>query len=158
MLDPKKMTIIIDSREQTPLNFDLEKHKFTTEIAGLSTGDYSVKGFEHLIAIERKSLPDLVACVTKERDRFLRELQRLKSYPTKALIVECDWSEIFGGEYRSKTKATSVVGSLSSWVANFGIPLITCKDRSQCAEIAAKIMYFGVVQRIKELKISGVDI
>ena len=47
--------IIIDTREQIPWEF----RDLPTEPGTLDTGDYSVSGLEHLIAVERKSLDDL---------------------------------------------------------------------------------------------------
>ena len=70
-LDPSNVIAIIDSREQKPL--DLEP--LTTITSTLVTGDYSVRGLEHVVAIERKSLDDLVGCVGRDRERFDREVQ-----------------------------------------------------------------------------------
>ena len=65
-------TIVIDTREQHPLTFNLP-----TEVGCLDTGDYSVKHLAHMIAVERKHLDDLLACCGRERARFKRELQLL---------------------------------------------------------------------------------
>ena len=65
---------IIDTREQLPLELPLRSITDT-----LPTGDYSVSGFEDLICVERKSLPDLIGCMTSGRTRFERELQRMKA-------------------------------------------------------------------------------
>lgn len=57
-LKPEQVTAIIDNREQLP--FDLSPLR--TEAGTLATGDYSLKGLERRIAIERKSLSDYVSC------------------------------------------------------------------------------------------------
>jgi hypothetical protein len=44
----------------------------------LQTSDCSVAGPEELFAVERKSVADLVACYVAERERFERELHRLR--------------------------------------------------------------------------------
>ncbi len=71
------MKILIDSREQNPFTFQ-GRHYGGVEIeaASLQTGDYSLAGLQDRIAIERKSLADLVACLGRERGRFERELTR----------------------------------------------------------------------------------
>ena len=46
--------IVIDTREKDPLAFA----NLSTDVATLDTGDYSIVGLTHLIAVERKSLPD----------------------------------------------------------------------------------------------------
>ncbi len=68
--------IAVDTREQDPLEFPT----FPTKVATLQSGDYSVQGGELHFAVERKSLPDLVTSLTRERDRFCRELHRLRGF------------------------------------------------------------------------------
>ena len=80
--------IIIDSREQHPFDF-----QGPTQIGTLATGDYSIVGLEHLLAVERKSLDDLLACIGHERDRFKRELQRLRAYRFRMLVIEATAQE-----------------------------------------------------------------
>lgn len=70
------MKIIIDTREQAPFAFRHERMDATTEPGTLAVGDYSLAGLEDRVAVERKSLPDLVMCLGRERERFERELAR----------------------------------------------------------------------------------
>ena len=77
------MKIIVDSREQLSYHFQ------TPSIRGtLATGDYSIAGLEDLIAIERKTLDDLIGCLCNGRERFERELYRGKSLDYFAVIIE----------------------------------------------------------------------
>ena len=69
MLKPEDITAIIDTREQQPLALELD-----TVPGTLATGDYSVHGLEDLLTVERKSLDDLLGCMTSGRPRFEREL------------------------------------------------------------------------------------
>ena len=92
------ITALVDTREQTPLDLP----GLRCEPGTLTTGDYSVRGLESVIAIERKSLPDLVACCGRERERFDREVKRLMAYPVRALVVEASWSDIEAGNWRGK--------------------------------------------------------
>src|SRR5688572_14128726 len=69
--------LVIDTREQTPLPFE----RLATERGTLHTGDYSFKGGEDVFAVERKTIPDLVACcIGENRERFCRELHRLRGF------------------------------------------------------------------------------
>jgi ERCC4-type nuclease len=70
-LKPESVVAIQDTREQTPLDLS----PLQVDVAGLSTGDYSVKGLEHLVSVERKSLGDFLGVCGGERERFERELQ-----------------------------------------------------------------------------------
>src|SRR4030081_926981 len=76
--------IVVDTREQEPLVFS----RLRSVSGTLITGDYSVKGLECLFAIERKSIGDLVACCMGEnRQRFERELHRLRGFRFARLLV-----------------------------------------------------------------------
>ena len=67
--------ILFDSREQ--LAYGFERYDCEVMQAALPVGDYSLPGFEDRIAIERKSLDDLIACLMgTNRDRFERELAK----------------------------------------------------------------------------------
>lgn len=64
------MKIVIDSREQCPFTFG--GYDCGVVRGALATGDYSLAHLEHQIAIERKSLDDLLGCLTSGRERFAR--------------------------------------------------------------------------------------
>ena len=71
------MRVIVDSREQAPFPFRGPRYEgVTVEMGALSVGDYSLAGLADRVAVERKSLPDLVMCLGRERERFERELAR----------------------------------------------------------------------------------
>jgi len=76
-------TLIVDTREQTPLVFT----HLPVIVSGLTTGDYSVQGLENDFAVERKSLPDLFGSLTNGRQRFLKELHRMNAYPFCRLLI-----------------------------------------------------------------------
>ena len=101
---PSSVIVIIDSREQLPLDLS----PLRTVQGTLATGDYSLLGLEHLICIERKSLDDLLGCVGRDRERFERELQRMMAYPVRVLLVEATWAEIELGQWRSKVTSSNI--------------------------------------------------
>ena len=91
-------TAAIDTREQAPLVFT----RLPAQRATLQSGDYSFLGGEDQFAIERKSVADLVACcIGDNRDRFYRELHRLRGVRFKRLLVVGTREEIETGQYRS---------------------------------------------------------
>ena len=108
---------VIDTREQRPLTLDMP-----CEVGTLDTGDYSILGLTDLIAVERKSLEDLIACMTSGRDRFERELRRLKAYPVRCVVVEANWYDLEQGNYRSKLNALAATHTVASWTARFCVP------------------------------------
>ena len=138
---------ICDTREQMALNLrPLQVVRGT-----LDTGDYSVRGLTHHIAIERKSLGDLLSCCGTERKRFEREVQRLLAYPCRALVVESTWQEIERGEWRSKVTAQSALGSLLGWVA-MGMPVVMAGDHQRAGRVVSRLLFIAARRRYRELR------
>lgn len=98
-------TIVYDTREQKPWLF-LSK-KWPLKRKHLKVGDYSVEGFEDVIAIEKKSgFQELFSNLTgKERPRFERMLKRLSAYPVKLIIVEDEITNLYSVWSAMKRKA-----------------------------------------------------
>lgn len=121
------MKIVIDSREQHPFSFE----GYPVEVANgtLTTGDYSVPGFEDRVAVERKSLGDLLGCLTHDRDRFIREMERLRGYESAVVVVEASFDDLAAGRYRSKMNPESAVQSVVSIIQAYRMPFSFCGDR-----------------------------
>lgn len=140
---PKPM-VLVDSREQQPLPL-LENHR--NWIAGerraaLKTGDYSIEGMETLLALERKSLPDLVNCTNVSRGRFIDGCARMAEFRWKAILIEASYEDLKRGwdadEIPSEVHPNAVCGLLDAIEARFGIPvLLTSRHRELAAERAA---------------------
>lgn len=113
------MLIVTDTREQCPLDFS--PYPCTVEVGTLPLGDYSVKDLEHLMAIERKSIPDLVASVTRERERFERELSRSRGHDLFAVVIEGSLEEVRQHLYRSKAKPHAVLQSMVAFQVRYGV-------------------------------------
>lgn len=115
----------------------------------LQTGDYSLVGLESHIAIERKSLDDLLGSLGTGRDRFERELERMRGLPCRYVIVEASWGDIEMGSYRSKMHPNAVMGSICAWMAR-GIPFLFAGRADRAGKIACRIMYRYAVDRARE--------
>jgi ERCC4-type nuclease len=139
-----KPIVIVDTRERQPLPL-MERH--ANWIAGerrtaLGTGDYSIEGMEHLLALERKSLADVVNCTVVHRRRFLAACHRLAEFTWKAILVEATFEDIKSGfpqlERDSGVHPNAVTGTLDAIEAKFGIPVIyTSTNRTLATERAA---------------------
>lgn len=145
-LTPADIVAVFDSREQLPYVLD----PIRSERGSLPTGDYSLKGFENYIAIERKSLPDIVSCCGYERERFEREMVRLKAYPVQALIIESTWEEVLAGGWKSKIHPNSVYGSLIGWLER-GINVVMAGSRERGQHITASLLFTCARRRWEEL-------
>lgn len=147
ILDHSKVVALVDTREQTPLDLS----PLSIESITLPTGDYSVKGLESIVAVERKSLDDLLGCIGRERERFDREVQRLLAYPVRVLVVESTWGEIDLGQWRSKITPEQVIGSLLAWEA-MGLSVHLAGDHRRAGKHVARLLYQVAKKRYRELR------
>ncbi len=148
-------TAIVDSREQTPLKLEYKPGEILRSERGtLYSGDYSVKGLEHHIAIERKSLDDLMGCIGTHRERFEREILRLRGYPVKAIVVESTWKVIENGKYRSRVSSSAAIGTLMGWIAQ-GIPITMAGNHERAGVFVARMLLISARRRMQELKALG---
>ena len=146
-ISPEQVTAIIDSREQNPLNLE----PLQVEIGTLATGDYSVKGLEHVVSIERKSMPDLIGCVGVNRERFDREVQRLLAYSVRCLVVEGMWSDLECGEWRSQVTPAAALGSVLGWVAS-GLPVIMAGNHNHAGRYVSRMLFIAARRRWREAR------
>lgn len=135
-------TILVDTREQTPWEFEGvyfhgEMRTFPTRRATLKSGDYTLEGLESFAAIERKSLADFLSSITRGRDRFKREMERLADFRSKAIIVEQPLDDAFNArEFGSLVNPDSIAGTIASWGARYGIQFLFCRNRASAQFVA----------------------
>lgn len=130
-------TVLIDTREQVPFEFA----NLPSEAATLTTGDYSIKGLDHLVAVERKHLGDFLGCVGASRDRFKRELQRMLSYRFRMLIIETDYATLARGDWESKVRPTAVLGSIAAWMAQYSLPVMLGRNHDEAGMFTERYLY-----------------
>lgn len=146
----EKIVAVIDTREQLP--HDLAPLAMVSDT--LKAGDYSVRGLENIVAIERKSLPDFLACVGVERTRFEACVQRLLAYPTRAIVIETSWECLEQGksythDWRSKIGAEAAMSSVLSWIAR-GVPVILAGDRRGATNCVRGLLVQAAQRRWRE--------
>lgn len=122
------LRIVTDTREQAPYMFAGYDAEVTRGV--LSAGDYSIAGFTDLVAVERKELSDLLGCLTHDRPRFIREMERLRGYHAAALLVESSFKTIQRGNYKSRMEPTAAVQSIFSIMANYRMPIFFAENRT----------------------------
>lgn len=125
------MKILVDTREQCPWEFDTE-----TVRKALSAGDYSLEGLENKVAIERKSLDDLVQTVIHQRERFHAELKKLQTMQYACVVVEGNFEDLFSGKYRSQAHPNSIFGSVLSIIVDCNVPVYFCSNRQIACHFA----------------------
>lgn len=129
---------LVDTREQDPLNLARFDNWIASEQrATLPVGDYSVAGMEHLLAMERKSLNDLVSTLMHNRERFFRMCEKLALYPYRCILVEASYEDVKSPySFTSDVKAhpNGVSGSLDAVEAKWNIPVIYTSQIKALAE------------------------
>ncbi len=127
------MRIVVDSREQ--LAFTFTGFGCEVEPGALAVGDYSLAGLTDKVAVERKSLADLVLCLGRERDRFQRELQRAAALQAFLVVVEAPWSDLASGNYRSQLNANSACQSVLAFSCRYRVGFMFAGDRTEAERI-----------------------
>lgn len=131
------MRLIVDSREQSPFSFKGPRYEdVTVEVGTLTVGDYSLAGLTDKVAVERKSLPDLVACLGRERERFERELQRGAALDAFAVVVEASWADLAGWKYRSKLQPHAACQSVLAFAGRYRLPFLFAGSRAAAEYVA----------------------
>ncbi len=126
---PTPFQVVIDTREQLPFTFlglraDADEQNRPLLVSSvrlaLPAGDYSVRGLETQVAIERKSLADLYGTIGQGRDRFEAELHRLETCQFAAVAIEASWPEIVAGPpAHSQLPPKTVFCSILAWDQRF---------------------------------------
>ena len=125
--------IIIDTREKTPLVFPDE---IPTKRDGLPTGDYSISGYRDRFTVERKSLQDLAFTLIYERARFERELERMRAFEFRRVLVVGTYADVAAGRYhytRSRINPRSIVASVAAFEVRYGVPFIFAANAIEAA-------------------------
>ena len=144
------MRIIVDSREQTPLDFG----RYDCEVvrSSLATGDYGIVGLETLAAVERKSEEDLLGCLTRERPRFERELARARGMELFAVVCETTWERLASGQYRSQMKPHACLQSLLAFQVRYDIPFLLVGSHAAAAYCVYHLLAKFVAEQETRLK------
>ena len=153
--EANNVVIIQDTREQTGWG-DLFDAPCITDT--LAVGDYSIAGLQHLVAVERKSLPDLLQSLTHERARFERELAKARAYQRFYVIIEASAPDILQGRYG---KFGANVNPKAIWesVATFSnryAPFVFGGDRLTSARLCESLLlkfareYYRTIERMEK--------
>ena len=116
-------TVVIDSREQLPYDFP------RAVVKGIPTGDYSILGYEHCVAIERKTLADAYASLGGGRKRFEREMQRLSRMDFAAVVIESTLEEFLKAPPFSRMNPKAAANSIVSWTVKYRVCVLFAGSR-----------------------------
>lgn len=138
-------TIIIDSREQKPWFFP----EYSVATEKLDTGDYSVKGLEDILCIERKrSISEIANNITEKR--FKDVLSRMSKYRFPFILLEFDLDDVFSFPIGSdipkriwskiRIKPQFILKNLIEMSLIYNINVVYCGNKSNAENYAINIM------------------
>jgi len=135
---PAPITVIADTREQRVWSFD--PTRFVVERGTLQTGDYTVRGLESRLRIERKGLGDFVQTVISDWIRFRKELYRLAFFDVALIVVEADLSDVFAKRYESDATPESVIGRANGIFLDHGVQVAWWGSRTRCVSMVENFL------------------
>ena len=158
------MVILIDTREKVidHIVSSFEKNNVAYKKKSLDYGDYSFAlpkndklsiprdmYFNKKVCIERKaSLEEISGNLTKERDRFEKELSL--SPKEKVLLIEnANYSDIADGNYGTQYNKKSFLASIHSFWFKYNIPVFFIPDNKYTALFIKKYFEYYLKNYLK---------
>ena len=149
----KAVTILVDDRERNPWTIPHPDFKFKKK--RLKVGDYSIKGYEDQVAIEKKSgIVELISNLSgKDRPRFKRFLEKLSKYPIKCILIEASMSHIESA-FRSCPKTHLEPASIYYWLSvitiKYKIPTLFIGSNQQQRDYFLYYLFSEILKQVKK--------
>jgi hypothetical protein len=143
IITKNKPTLIIDTREKHPWNFEADDAFEEVVYRKLDYGDYSLEGLEDVVSIERKlDCNELFTNFTQGKKRILAEFTRMSECQTGVVVVEQTWEDILNPDsYYINTKKINkrhpkmpvavVADRLVDLITNSNIQVVCAGNRAQ---------------------------
>lgn len=153
-------TVIKDTREQDGYTFEKFTGRYTScngmITRKLDTGDYTLEGLEDKLCIERKGrISEIATNLGKDKARFMREIERMKTFPFKFIILEFSLSDVMefpiGSDIPEEKWGSIVVTNkyilkmLVELQMYHDIHIIFCGNKKN-----AKLMINSILKRVNE--------
>jgi len=133
---PKLPTLVVDTREKIPFDYEGEEEFAAIIHEKLDSGDYSLKGLEDKIVIERKlNADELFNNFTKGKERIFAEFERIRNHKVKILIIEQSCEDILNpqnyyinkrglNKFDIKMPVAVVITNLNILMIEYGIQVV----------------------------------
>ena len=96
-------TVIQDTREQDGWWFTEYDKCDGMEVGTLTTGDYTIKGFEDVVCVERKgSTSEIAMNLGRKKAPFQAEVERMKDYSFAFIVCEFSMDDLL--QYPEKSR------------------------------------------------------
>jgi hypothetical protein len=135
-----KYTVIKDTREKEGYHFKEYDQCSGMVVETMKTGDYTVKGLEDVLCVERKaSVAEISNNLGRKKSAFIAEMDRMKSFEHSFMVLEFSMTDVLefpkGSNIPiSKQRQTRITGkyilkSLLEFQINYGINIIFCDSK-----------------------------
>lgn len=139
MKNTKKYTVFRDTREQQGWVWKSDDFCDGMKDVTLATGDYTIKGYEDYLIVERKaSVSELARNITE--DRFEREMERLTLFPYPYIVLEFGFSDVMAfpkgaglpPKVMKQIKVTPnfILSRIAEYEIKYGVRFHFCDNRS----------------------------
>ncbi len=136
-----KPTAVIDSGEHMGYKFERFSNWFAGTIRKrLPIGDYTILGMEDEVAVERKTLPDLVRSIIQERKGFIKKCESLSVFKKKCIVIEGSTTSLKTPYEDSQTHPNAVYGSLLAAQERWDIPVYFLDNFLLAEEFVASML------------------
>lgn len=152
------MIVLVDSREKKNAHITgyFEKENIKYEVVKLETGDYSFYlpnygglGLDEAIMVERKnSIDEICGNFGKNRERFIREFERIENGKMHLVVENTTWTKIFNGNYRSKLSCNSLLASFITFNIRYDCP-VWFVEKLHSGKIIHSILYYELREQLQ---------
>jgi len=143
--------ILADTREKTGWTFEPNDKCLGCEHVAIKTGDYTIKGLEDYICVERKATPSEISTnLGMDSVRFYKELERMRPIKHKYIMCEFYLDDLLrfpegSGIPPSKLKLIKMTGKmvlklLTEVQLEYGINVMFCGSPSNAFTMTTCVM------------------
>lgn len=143
------MKIIRDTREKVGY-WDFSFYGHEQYIRKLDTGDYSIEGYENNLCIERKkSTSELAINIGSDSKRFEAELERMKIYKYKYIILEFSVDDVLKFPKNSnipkalaskiKISGQFIMKKILEYEKEYGVEIIFAGNQQKAIDLVLEI-------------------
>ena len=143
------MRIVIDTRDPWPHPWaahwpaDVQVSQGTLE-----TGDVALAALPDGAVVERKTVPDFLAAIGRERKRFDLEVRRSRYCGSFVIIVEGRFGDVLAANHaRGLIREEAIAGTVATWTRR-GAPVLFAGSVHAAADLAYRFLA-GQVREIE---------
>ncbi len=136
------ITMLVDSHEHLPYRFEGLKRIAGTIKQTLPAGDYAIAEAPEIFCVERRRVEEfntIFSNPTDNRVPFFEELEALKDYPHRFLVIEGPLQYHAGGGRLGQYHRNGMMDFLDGLTARFGVKIIFSENRDDAEERVANL-------------------